>query len=277
MTLLHIAESLVVGGVTGFLSGLLGIGGGFILIPLLTLLDVPIHTAIGTSAAFIVCTSLAGLIQHVRQRSVDFILAAVLTFPAIVMARWGALFAKSFPASGMYLAFSGLLFTVAIAFFFLSRRQALHPPVALSPTLDLLPYVLHRHSVVAETPYSYDVHVGKSLLIGFAAGILTGFFGASGGFFLVPTLTIVLHVPIKITVGTTLALSVLPALTSTLTHWQAGNVDFGLWLPLVTASVLTSQFGARYMTRLQPEVIRNVFLALVLVAALFMSVRGLAV
>ncbi len=139
MTLLHIAESLVVGGATGFLSGLLGIGGGFILIPLLTLLGVPIHTAIGTSAAFIVCTSLAGLVQHVRQRSVDFILAAVLTFPAIAMARWGATFAKSVPARGLYLAFSCLLLTVAIAFFFFSRRQALHSPVAPSSTFDLSP------------------------------------------------------------------------------------------------------------------------------------------
>lgn len=277
MTLLHIAESLVVGGVTGFLSGLLGIGGGFILIPLLTLLlDVPIHTAIGTSAAFIVCTSLAGLIQHVRQGSVDFVLAAVLTFAAIVMARWGAVFAKNVPASGLYLAFSCLLFFVAVAFFVVSHRQTLHPPVAVSSPFALLPHILHRHSVVADTVYQYDVHVGKSLFIGFAAGILTGFFGASGGFFLVPTLTTVLHVPIKITVGTTLALSVLPALTSSVTHWQAGHVDFELWLPLVAASVLSSQYGARSMTRLPSEVIRGLFLTLVLVAALFMSIRGLS-
>lgn len=276
MTLFHIAQSLMVGGVTGFLSGLLGVGGGFILIPLLTLLDVPIHTAIGTSAAFIVCTSLAGLVQHIRQHSVDFILAAVLTFPATVMARWGAELAKNFPASVLYLAFSILLLMVAIAFYLLSRQQTLHPHVVTAPTFDLLPHVLHRQSVVAEISYSYDVHVVKSLLVGFGAGILAGFFGVSGGFFLVPTLTLLLHVPIKITVGTCLALNVLPALTSTLTHWQAGNVDFGLWLPLVAASVLSSQFGARYMTHMQPEVIRGVFLSLVLAAALLMSVRGLS-
>lgn len=274
MTLLYLVESLLIGGATGFLSGLLGVGGGFILIPLLTLLGVPIHAAIGTSAAFIVCTSLAGLVQHMRQHSVDFVLAALLTLPAALMARWGAELAKNFPASVLYLAFSCLLLTVAVAFFFLSGRKIVQPQADTALPLPL--YVLHRRSVIAETAYSYDVHVGKSLLVGFVVGIFAGFFGVGGGFFLVPALTLVLRVPLQVTVGTSLALSILPTLISTVTHWYAGHVDVGLWLPLVAASVLSSQWGARSMTQVRPEFLQGLFLSLLLVAALFMSVRGLS-
>ena len=61
MTLLF-TESLIVGGTTGFFSGLLGVGGGFIMIPLLTVMGVPIHTAVGTCLAFVACSSLAGIL-----------------------------------------------------------------------------------------------------------------------------------------------------------------------------------------------------------------------
>ena len=114
MTLLFIAEGLFVGGATGFISGLLGVGGGFILVPLLTLVGVPIHTAIGTSLAFIVCASMAGLVQHLRQGSIDLILALILGLPAAIMARISAQFSDLLSAAALHMAF-GLLLVVVLA------------------------------------------------------------------------------------------------------------------------------------------------------------------
>src|ERR671931_249067 len=109
MTLLMIAESLMAGGTTGFFSGLLGVGGGFIMIPLLTVMGVPIHTAIGTCLAFVACASLAGIIQHVRQGSIDPIIALTMTLPATLMAKVAASFSSVLPLGVLHVLFSLLL------------------------------------------------------------------------------------------------------------------------------------------------------------------------
>src|SRR5439155_15890375 len=95
---LLLAESLMVGGTTGFFAGLLGVGGGFIMIPLLTVMGVPIHTAVGTCLAFVAGSGLAGLFQHVRQKSIDPIVALTMTLPAtltsMVLAHFSSLVSR---------------------------------------------------------------------------------------------------------------------------------------------------------------------------------------
>jgi uncharacterized membrane protein YfcA len=274
MTLLYIAEGLFVGGATGFISGLLGVGGGFILVPLLTLVGVPIHTAVGTSMAFIVCASMAGLVQHVRQGSIDPVVAMILALPAAVTAWVGAQFSALLPASTLHLAFGVLLFAV-LTFFRLAPLQRLAKVPTPPATHHALPYVLHRQRVVADRPYTYNINVVLAALSGAGTGMIAGFFGVSGGFLLVPTLVLVFRIPLQVTVGSCLAINILPALVATVTHWQLGNVDGGLWLPLAAAGIVCSQVGARYMLKLPSEVLRNFFQGLVLAAALFMLGRGL--
>src|SRR5437773_12308391 len=103
------AESLVVGGATGFCAGLLGVGGGFIMIPLLTVMGVPIHTAVGTCLAFVACSSLAGLLQHARQGSIDPVVALTMTFPAALVASLAARFSSLLPTQMLHILFSLLL------------------------------------------------------------------------------------------------------------------------------------------------------------------------
>jgi hypothetical protein len=272
--ILQIAESLIVGGLTGFLSGLLGVGGGFILVPLLTILGQPIHTAIGTSLAFVACSSLAGIVQHVRQGSMDLLVALTIALPAALMANSGAYFAGRLPPSTLSLLFACLLVGILVLYAVAPAARPPTPDPHVPPTAFPW-YVLRRQRVIADTIYTYHVNVLKAVASGLTTGLLTGFFGVGGGFVLVPVAVVILHIPVRVTIGTSLAVLVLPAWVGTVTHWRLGHVDVGVWIPLVIAGILTSQFGARYVVHLSPALIKRFFLGLLAIGALFMLAKGL--
>lgn len=274
MTILRLIESLLVGGATGFLSGLLGLGGGFILVPLLTLIGVPVHRAVGTSLAFIACASLAGTVQHLRQRSIDLSVALALAVPAALMAHMSAHFSSLLPSSWLYLLFSALDLAVLLSFSFSPSSQSSRADQNTPPHAHRL-YILHRQRIVGNVSYSYDVNVIAAVLGGIGTGIVTGLFGVGGGFLLVPLLVIVLHIPLRVTIGTCLAATILPAWVGTLAHWQLGHIDFGLWASLVVTGILGSQSGARCVVRFRPELLKRLFLLLMLVGTLYMLTKGL--
>jgi uncharacterized membrane protein YfcA len=106
-------------------------------------------------------------------------------------------------------------------------------------------------------------------------GVLSGFFGIGGGVFLVPLMAVVLRVPLWVTAGTSLAVFIPPALFGAFTHWRQGNVDVGLWLPLVIAGIVGTQVGARCVVHMHPEILKRLFVLLVLAGSVFMMVKGL--
>jgi uncharacterized membrane protein YfcA len=267
-----VAESLVVGGMTGFLAGLLGVGGGFIMIPLLTAMGVPIHTAVGTCLAFVACSGLAGILQHVRQRSIDPIVALTMTLPATLTAILSAHSSSLVSRQVLQVLFSLLLVGIVVMYRLAPASRPLLP--AISPTASRW-YVLHRQRVIGDMPYYYDFNILKAILSGLATGLLSGFFGIGGGVFLVPLTAVVLRVPLRVTAGTSLAVFILPAIFGAFTHWRQGNVDMGLWLPLVVAGIVGSQVGARCVVHMPPEMLKRLFLLLVSAGAVFMLVKGL--
>jgi uncharacterized membrane protein YfcA len=123
-------------------------------------------------------------------------------------------------------------------------------------------------------PYQYDFHVIKAMLGGMVTGMFTGFFGIGGGVLLVPLTVVMLHIPLRVTAGTSLAVFVLPSVVGSFTHWRLGNVDVSLWIPLVGAGIVGSQVGARWVVRMPPEMLKRLFLLLVAAGALFMMVKG---
>jgi uncharacterized membrane protein YfcA len=274
MTLLSITESLVVGGATGFFSGLLGVGGGFIMIPLLTLMGVPIHTAVGTCLAFVACSSLAGILQHVRQRSIDPVVVLTMTLPATLMAMFSAHFSSLVSRPVLHVLFSLLLTGVMVLYYLAPTTRLLHPrptPCAAASRR----YVLQRQRIIGDIPYHYDFDMIKAILSGTATGLLSGFFGIGGGVFLVPLTAIVLRIPIRMIAGTSLAVFILPAIVGAFTHWREGNVDVGLWIPLVVAGIVGSHVGARWVMYMPPAMLKRLFLLLVSAGAIFMLVKGL--
>ncbi|GIX48860.1 MAG: anion permease [Candidatus Tectimicrobiota bacterium] len=271
MSLVVAVETLLIGGVTGLLAGLLGVGGGFLLIPLLSLSGTPIHTAIGTSLAFIACVSLAGSVQHLRQGSIDLLVALALALPAAVMASVGARLSGLLSPAVLHLLF-GLLVLGVLAFFHFSPLPASAPP--LPPATGPL-YVIERRRRIAQVTYRYRVNLLNAVLSGMSTGLVSGFFGVGGGFLLVPLSVSVLHIPLQITAGTCLAVTVPPALVGAITHGLLGHVDLGLWLPLVLGGLAGSQLGARLTVRVRPLTLKRLFSAVLLLAALSMLARGL--
>jgi hypothetical protein len=274
MTLWWIAEGLAVGGATGFLAGLLGVGGGFILVPLLTLIGMPIHMAVATSMAFIICAGLTGIVQHVRQGSIDIIVAGIIALPATMMAYIGTHLSQTISPRVLHLLFGALLGAVPVFFHFLPLRQLAKIPID-PPVKPSLPYVLHRQRIVADVPYTYHVNIFLAILSGLGAGTITGFFGVGGGFILVPTLVLVLQIPMTVSIGTSLAVILLPALIGTLVNLQLGYMEIGLWLPLAASGMVASQIGARCMLQFPAKMLRRLFQGLVFSAALFMLGKGM--
>lgn len=244
------------------------------MIPLLTAMGVPIHTAIGTCLAFVACASLAGIIQHGRQGSIDPMVALTMTLPAALMASVAARFSSLLSPPVLHVLFSLLLVGIMVMYHF---APASRPLKTLPGTLATASrwYVLQRQRVVGDMPYQYDFHVIKAMLSGMVTGMFTGFFGIGGGVLLVPLTVVMLHIPLRVTAGTSLAVFILPSVVGSFTHWRLGNVDVSLWIPLVVAGIVGSQVGARWVVRMPPEMLKRLFLLLVAAGALFMMLKGL--
>jgi hypothetical protein len=267
-------ESLVVGGATGFLAGLLGVGGGFIMIPLLTIMGVPIHTAVGTCLAFVACSGLVGIFQHLRQKSIDPVVALIMTLPATLTAMVSAHSASLVSRPVLHVLFSLLLTGVVVMYRWAPAARPLHTLPATSPAASRW-YVLQRQRIIGDIPYHYDFHIMKAIFSGLVTGALSGFFGIGGGVFLVPLIAVVLRVPLRVTAGTSLAVFIPPAIFGAFTHWHQGNVDVGLWLPLVIGGIVGTHVGARCVVHIHPEILKHLFVLLVLAGAVFMMVKGL--
>ena len=185
MTLLHIVEYLAIGFGTGILSGLFGVGGGFILVPLLVLVQVPIHLAVGTSLGYVTCTSLSGSWKHIRNKNVHLQSATFLIIVAsLILVSVGVHINEALPPQHLTVAFAILLFCT-VGYFFYKRRL----------------------KIAAETDHGVEAissHWAANLALGAVIGLLSGVFGVGGGFLLVPALVLILNMPIKLAVGTSL-------------------------------------------------------------------------
>jgi uncharacterized membrane protein YfcA len=244
------------------------------MIPLLTLMGVPIHTAVGTCLAFVACSGLAGILQHVRQRSIDPVVALTMALPATLMAIVTAHFSSLVSRPVLHVLFSLLLVGVVVMYCSVPASRPLPKRPAASPTASRW-YVLHRQRVIGDIPYHYDFDMMKAILSGMVTGILSGFFGIGGGVFLVPLTAVVLRIPLRVTAGTSLAVFILPAVFGAFTHWRQGNVDVSLWIPLVVAGIVGTQVGARCVVHMPPEMLKRLFMLLVAAGAVFMMVKGL--
>ena len=243
------------------------------MVPLLTMMGIPIHTAVGTCLAFVACASLAGLLQHVRQGSIDPIVALTMALPAALAATVAARFSSVLPPSALHFLFSLLLVGILVLYHFSPVLQPLKtlPATSASPSRW---YVLQRQRVVGDMPYQYEFNSAKALLGGMVTGVLSGFFGIGGGVLLVPLMAVVLHIPLRVTAGTSLAVFILPSIIGAFTHWHLGHVDVHLWLPLVLAGITSSQIGARCVVRMSPTLLKRLFSLLVAAGAVFMMVRS---
>ncbi len=245
-SLLWYISILAVGCISGLASGFLGVGGGFIVVPLLVFMGVKTHIAIGSSLAYIVFTGISGVYQHRRLGTCDFELAVPVILGGIFTAQVGA-------AMTSYLEPEVLEKLLAVVLLAASARM-------------MLPKHQAETEVTASTHPSTNIQV--AVAVGAAVGLISGLLGVGGGFLLVPLMIILLKVPVHLAVGTSLLQVVGLAISGATRHLLLGNIDGQTVIILVAGGTVFAQLGAKLCKRCPQNQLQRTFaLVLLLFAA----------
>lgn len=263
---------LGLGALVGVLSGLFGVGGGFLITPLLFLVGIPPAVAVATSANQIVASSFSALLAHLRRRNVDLWMGTVLLMGGLLGSSLGVMLFNTLRALGLadlavqllYVAFLG---SVGL----LMLRESLG--ALLRARSGAPPARRRRHNWVHALPFKSRFRVSglyisvvPPLGVGLFVGLLAGVMGVGGGFILVPAMIYLLGMPTRVVIGTSLfQITVVAAFTTMLHAVTNGTVDIALALLLILGGVIGAQVGTRLAGRLRPESLR-LLLALLVVA-----------
>lgn len=263
---------LAIGGGIGFLSGLLGVGGGFLLTPLLILMGVPSPVAVATGANLLAGTSVSGVAAHMRRRNVDLVMGLVLLAGGMSGSVAGvALFTLLRAVGQLELAISlcyvVLLGTMGAMMANESVRSILGGDKG-KPQRGKL----HKHFWVHGLPFKMRFRRSKLYIsallpigVGFGVGILSAIMGVGGGFIMVPAMIYLLGMPTSVVVGTSLFQVVfVSANTAFLQATVNQTVDIVLVLVLLAGGVIGAQLGARWTNRVPGAWLRALLAALVL-------------
>jgi len=261
----------------GFISGMFGIGGGFLMTPLLILSGIPPAVAVATVPSHMAASSMAGAISYWRKRLVDVGLGLVLLSGALIGTASGvwvfALLRRvghldlSINLSYLILlgAVGGLMLTESMRAILRTRRG--EPPIVRRPGTHAwfhgLPLKLRfRQSRIYVSAMPVTV-------IGFSVGLLGALMGVGGGFLLVPALIYLMRVPTAVAIGTSLLLTLTTMLVATVLHAvENRTVDIVLAFALMTGGVIGAQFGARAGQTLRAEQLRLLLALMVLAVGL---------
>ena len=275
---------LGLGGGVGFLSGLFGVGGGFLMTPLLIFIGVPPAVAVATEANQVVAASVSGALAHWRRGNVDVKMGLVLLIGGVVgssLGVWLFTFLRGlgqidFVISLSYVVFLGI---VGVLMVFESARSWLR---ARRPSTGRRR--LHQHTWMHGLPLKMRFRASKlyvsALLpfsIGVFVGVLAAIMGVGGGFVMVPAMIYLLGMPTSIVIGTSLFQIVF--VTANVTFLQAVNnqtVDIVLALFLLIGGVIGAQIGARFSGKLRGEQLR-ILLGLIVLAVCARVAYGLVV
>ena len=263
---------LGMGGAVGFLSGLFGVGGGFLMTPLLIFIGVPPPVAVGTEANQIVASSVSGVLAHWRRANVDFKMGFVLLLGGFVGSSLGVILFKYLQNLGqldLVIKLSYVLFLGIIGFLMLweSSRTIIRSRSAAARRGKL-----HQHNWLHGLPFKMRFRKSKlyisailPFLIGAIIGVLSAVMGVGGGFIMVPAMIYLLGMSTSLAIGTSLFQIIF--VTANVTFLQAltvQTVDILLAVLLLTGAVIGAQFGSRYSVRMKGEQLRALLALLVL-------------
>jgi len=267
---------LTLGGLVGFLSGMFGVGGGFLITPLLMFIGVPSAVAVATGANQVVASSISGVLAQVRRKAVDFRMGAVLTAGGFVGSAVGGTVFDWMSRLGQvdlfvqlsYVLFLGLvgamMFQESIRAILRARRPGVQPVRRA-----------HVHSWVHRMPLKMKfrasglyISVIPPVAVGSLVGFLSAIMGVGGGFIMVPAMIYLLGMPTRVVVGTSLFQIIFVTAFTTLMHaLNHHSVDMLLALVLIVGGVIGAQIGARVGIRLKAEQLRILLALLVLAVA----------
>lgn len=272
----NVALFLGMGWAVGFLSGMFGVGGGFLLTPLLIFMGVPTAVAVGTGSMQILASSVSGAIAQYRLRNVDIKMGAVLVAGGVVGSVIGVSLMKILRQLGQFELFVSLCYVT-----FLGAVGALMLIESIGTirnrqTIHASKRKTGQHSWVHGLPFKMRFNRSKlyisavpPAMIGAFVGFMAAIMGVGGGFVMVPAMIYLLRVPTSVVIGTSLFQIVfVMAVTTFLQATENKAVDVVLALVLIVGGVIGAQFGAAAGARLKGEQLRFLLAGLVLLVCL---------
>ncbi|ODA67072.1 hypothetical protein A7A08_01816 [Methyloligella halotolerans] len=268
---------LMLGGAVGFLSGMFGVGGGFLLTPFLMFLGIPPAIAVATGANQIVASSVSGALVQWRRGNVDTTMGGVLIVGGLFGSIIGVLLVNLLKSYGQadltialgYVTFLGTIGTLMLA----ESVRALRRERAGKPVKGRRP---GEHSWVHGLPFKMRFHRSKLyisaipvLMIGAVVGILVSVLGVGGGFLMVPAMIYILRMPTSVVIGTSLFQIIFITAAVTMLHAVFNQtIDILLAFLLIIGGVLGGQYGARAGQNLRGEQLRALLAIMVLAVAI---------
>ncbi|WP_017327672.1 sulfite exporter TauE/SafE family protein [Synechococcus sp. PCC 7336] len=270
---------LVGGGIcSGIIAGILGIGGGVLLVPLLVSAGLTPVEAVATSSLAILMTAISGSLQNWRIGALDLRKVIALALPALVTAQIGAELADKIPPHLLLIGFA-LLLLVNVYLIALKKQaisQALNREITTSQENDTTSQESGTISqdksdtpvVARDAGQTKNLALGR-LATGGTAGLLAGLFGVGGGVIMVPLQILLLGEAIKPAIRTSLGAIVLTAISASFAHARLGNVVWLAGVAVGLGGLMGAQLGTRFLPKLPDEIVSLAFRALMAILAVY--------
>ncbi len=261
---------LGLGGAVGVLSGMFGVGGGFLMTPLLFFIGIPPAVAVATEANQIVASSFSGVLAHLRRKTVDLRMGTVLLIGGLVGAALGVMLFNYLKSLGQvdllvklcYVVFlgiiGGLMFIESLNAL-RNQRSGKAPPRKKHNWIHGLPFKMRFRTS------GLYISVIPPLIVGVAVGVLAAIMGVGGGFIMVPAMIYLLGMPTKVVVGTSLFQIIFVTGFTTMLHATTNyTVDVVLAVLLLVGGVIGAQVGTVIGSKLRAEQLRILLAIMVL-------------
>ena len=264
---------VALGALTGILSGLFGVGGGFLTTPLLIFYGIPLTVAAASASTQVTGASVTGVLAHGGRGGVDYRMGMVMVAGGIVGSGFGALLFRFLRSIGQIDVVISALYVILLGTIgMLMAREAVQ---TLRGTGSSQAARRRHHPLIASLPmrwrfYRSGLYISPiaPLVVGVAVGVLTMLMGVGGGFILVPAMLYILGMSANVVVGTSLYNILFVTMATTLMHSLTTKaVDIVLVFLLLVGSVTGAQIGSQIAVKAKPEILRLILAAIVLLVA----------
>ena len=271
---INILLIIFIGMVVGGLSGLFGVGGGFLMTPLLIFLGIPPAVAVGTEAPHVLASSVSGVVAHWRRKNVDFKMGFFLLIGGIFGSTVGVNIFKLLRGFGQIDMVIQMLFLIFLGFIGFSMAfESARTTITKYRTTSSIRTKLHQHSWIHGLPFKLRFHRSKlyisaipPIIIGFFVGLLSAIMGVGGGFIMIPAMVYILGMSTNVVVGTSLFQIIFVTANSTFFQsYLNQTVDIVLAALMIIGGVIGAQIGASIGTKLKAEYLRGILAIIVLI------------
>ena len=269
----NIMTLIGMGGLVGFMSGMFGVGGGFLMTPLLIFIGVPPAVAVASEANQIVASSVSGGLAYWRRRAIDVPMGLILMSGGLAGSYSGVQLFKLLRAMGqvdLLISISYVLFLGTIGLLML--RESIQLIIATHRGKPLQVRRPGQHSWILRLPFrmrfrrsNLYISVIPPIIIGFFVGVMSAIMGVGGGFIMVPAMIYILRMPTNVVIGTSLFQIIFVTASVTIFHAvENQTVDIVLAALLMIGGVIGAQVGAAVGQRLPGEQLRALLALIVL-------------